>query len=284
MLRFWKTDSKQLYRKTNMVFLINFQMDKIHRPCCGGACLVAYTGWDNLTPVTLCMLLIPSALWFFFYGKDVSEKICPILPVLLVIIVSLTLILLLLIMFTEPGILPTVTFEEYNEEDPNVPVRIISRIVLDGREYELKEFRARFSRYTGNCIESFDHFCGWTGAAIGKRNYRYFVIFLGLCLFLAIGLAGSCTALIVIKADEQNIALWKAIKNSLGETLLAIYGYVMLLSLIGLFGFHLRAIATNQTTNEILKATYGRGVNPYDQVSDDRKCREYSPVESPFSS
>ncbi|GBG33575.1 Palmitoyltransferase [Hondaea fermentalgiana] len=196
----------------------------MRRPCCGGTCLVAHTGWDNLTPVTLCMLLIP----FSF------QAISPIVPVVMIAIVVFTLVDLLLIMFTEPGILPTITYEEYDEQDSTAPVRIVSRIVLDGREYELREFRAKFSRYTGNCIESFDHFCGWTGAVIGKRNYRYFVLFLGLCLLLSIGLAGSCTALLVIKAERNHLTVFKTIEESIPETVLGSYGYLMLFSLFGL--------------------------------------------------
>ena len=46
--------------------------------------------------------------------------------------------------------------------------------------------RASHCDTCGNCVERLDHHCPWTGSCIGKRNYRYYYIFINT---LAISLA-----------------------------------------------------------------------------------------------
>lgn len=52
--------------------------------------------------------------------------------------------------------------------------------------------RAHHCRVLNVVIARFDHFCPWTGTAIGLRNYRPFVLFLFSCTLSAIhGIAFS---------------------------------------------------------------------------------------------
>src|SRR5690606_18599762 len=59
--------------------------------------------------------------------------------------------------------------------------------------------------------------------------------------------------------------VWHTIKKEIAATILGIYSFFMMLSLISLFIFHVWAVATNQTTNEIIKNVYGNKVNPYNK-------------------
>jgi len=183
------------------------------------------------------------------------------------LVAATTILLLFMAMFTEPGILPTVAYDEHHDaENENSSPRRVSRILLDGREFELSEFRAKISRYTANCIENFDHFCPWIGNAVGKRNYRYFFFFLTGSVFLSVSLSASCTAILVLKSRERGISIFLALEQEVPATTLGIYGYCMFFSLIGLYGFHLKVITTNTTTNEILKKAYpSRRANPHDK-------------------
>jgi len=237
-----------------------------HHPVCNGTCLVANTGWENLTPISVCLIVVPSFCWYWFLAKAVDEHISPAMFYIFGINVIVALALLFVTMFTEPGILPTITYEEYSEENPDIPLRITSRIRLDGREYELSQFRAKFSRYTANCIENFDHYCPWVGNAIGKRNYRYFVLFMFSSLTLSMLLAGTCSALLILYSLREHKSFVNAMEDDVAAAVLAIYGYCMFFSLFGLCLFHARAIGANMTTNEILKGVYNsRNVNPYDK-------------------
>jgi hypothetical protein len=137
----------------------------------------------------------------------------------------------------------------------------------DGEEFvyfELIHFRAKFSRYTANCIENFDHFCPWIGNAVGRRNYRFFFLFV-LCAIILTDLMAGITISIMIDESKKHENFWHAVEKQIATFILLVYSLFMFLALVGLFGFHIMAVAKNQTTNEIIKKVYLNKINPYDQ-------------------
>ena len=76
-------------------------------------------------------------------------------------------------------------------------------MVFRGRKVKLKYCtecrifrppRASHCKVCDNCVEHLDHHCPWIGTCSGRRNYRYFFLFvntLGLHIFLSLG---SCFA------------------------------------------------------------------------------------------
>jgi len=59
-----------------------------------------------------------------------TDRISIVLAVAVGIEFGVSIFLLFATQLTEPGILPTITYEEYTEDDPDGPVRIVSRVVL----------------------------------------------------------------------------------------------------------------------------------------------------------
>lgn len=237
----------------------------VHRPCCYGFCLRAHTGSDNMSLLSILLITVPCGFYFGFMLNDQINELTLAAPVAIGVLMLLCLIYLFLAMFTEPGILPAVTYE-----DPRAP-RLKSYIVLQGNKYELRDFRAKFSKFTDNCIENFDHYCPWVGNAVGRRNYKYFVFFVLFVFLLSVTMCGTCTTTVVLKAmkidgsTSNTSPVLLAFQQNVCAVVLALYSFAMIVSLGSLLAFHFWAISKNQTTNEILKGAYTEVENPHDQ-------------------
>lgn len=168
---------------------------------------------------------------------------------------------LLLTWLVEPGILPVVEFEDA-QADPEKPVKLVY-IVIDGRYYDKRTFRAQSSRFTESCIEHFDHYCPWVGNAVGKRNYRYFVLFLVSVVALSAYVVGISIALTWKRSSEDN-SVWQAAKQNFAVVAIAAFCGVLGLSLVCLLWYHVKMIARATTTLEDLKNKFVNG-NPHDR-------------------
>ena len=181
------------------------------------------------------------------------------------------MIFLVIISFSDPGIIRRFKSEDKIEiPRKNFYVFQLGRL----RKYKfcstcsiIRPSRSNHCSDCNNCVEKFDHHCPWVGNCTGKRNYKYFFIFLSLTNILFIILIIVSITIISKKIHEffakyEYIVLTyykngNIIMMALTEVIiplyLIIYSIIALLFLFGLLYYHIKLISNNTTTKEDLK-------------------------------
>ncbi|KAM3865508.1 palmitoyltransferase ZDHHC5-A [Diretmus argenteus] len=205
-----------------------------------------------------------TTLFFCFTCPWLSERFSIAVPVYNGVIFLFVLANFCMATFMDPGIFPRAEEDEDKEDDFRAP--LYKTVEIRGIQVRMKWCSTcRFYRpprcshcsVCDNCVEDFDHHCPWVNNCIGRRNYRYFFLFL-LSLTAHI-MAVFGFGLLFILYHRQNIDRLHAIVTL---AVMCVAG-LFFIPVAGLTGFHIVLVARGRTTNEQVTGKFRGGVNPF---------------------
>ncbi|KRT80702.1 hypothetical protein AMK59_6080, partial [Oryctes borbonicus] len=240
--------------------------------------------------ITIVLITVTSTLFFAFDCPYLAKNVSVLIPIIGGILFIFTMSALLRTSLTDPGIIPRATQDEaaYVEQQIEVtnsansptyrPPPRTKEILIKGQTVKLKYCftckifrppRASHCSLCDNCVDRFDHHCPWVGNCVGRRNYRFFYMFIVSLAFLAVFIFACAIAhLILITKDDRQFL--EAVRDSPSSLIVGIVCFFSVWSILGLAGFHTYLTTSNQTTNEDIKGSFtGKSgqdsFNPYSQ-------------------
>ncbi|XP_047672518.1 palmitoyltransferase ZDHHC18-B-like isoform X3 [Tachysurus fulvidraco] len=245
----------------------------MNRFYCDGRIMVARQ--SGVLPLTMGLILITSGLFFVFDCPFLVKHLTGCIPVIGGVLFVFVVISLLQTSFSDPGILPRATPEEAADiekqiDNPNGctssyrPPPRTKEVVINQQVVKLKYcFTCKIFRpprtshcsLCDNCVERFDHHCPWVGNCVGKRNYRFFYMFIVSLSFHTAFIFGCVTTHLALRSQDGR-GLVFALKASPASALELVVCFFSVWSILGLSGFHTYLVAANLTTNEDIKGSW----------------------------
>ncbi|XP_049594021.1 palmitoyltransferase ZDHHC8B isoform X1 [Syngnathus scovelli] len=198
-----------------------------------------------------CLLVGSTSLFFVFTCPWLAVTFCPAVPPCCAVLFLFVLANFTMATFMDAGVLPMANEDEDKDDEfraplyKNVDVRGIQvRMKWCASCHFYRPPRCSHCSVCDRCVEDFDHHCPWVNNCIGRRNYRYFFLFLlsltghMVCVF-------SLGLVFVLHHTDQ---LWK-LHCTVTLVVISISG-LFLLPVLGLTGFHLFLVSRGRTTNE----------------------------------
>ena len=220
--------------------------------------------------MTLFAITIPTFLFIFFNSKIFNENINIIIIIIAIILYIITIFFLIKCSFIDPGILKRFLIKDNNliEERKNiylVQLGYFTTYKFCGTCRIIRPIRSNHCGDCNNCVERFDHHCPWIGNCIGKRNYKYFFMFLNMInihiFYLEIfSIVSILKYLIKQNKKDIDFEFKKELTHCVINLFLIIYGALSLLFTLSLVIFHYKLVFNNITTKEELKKLF---VNPF---------------------
>ncbi|CAK7300699.1 Palmitoyltransferase ZDHHC14 [Vulpes lagopus] len=198
--------------------------------CNGRIMMARQTGVFYLT---LVLILVTSGLFFAFDCPYLAVKITPAIPVVGGILFFFVMGTLLRTSFSDPGVLPRATPDEAADLERQIdiangtssggyrPPPRTKEVIINGQTVKLKYCftckifrppRASHCSLCDNCVERFDHHCPWVGNCVGKRNYRFFYMFILSLSFLTVFIFAFVITHVILRSQQTGFL--NALKDS----------------------------------------------------------------------
>ncbi|XP_072329571.1 palmitoyltransferase ZDHHC5-B-like isoform X1 [Scyliorhinus torazame] len=196
---------------------------------------------------TTCMILGGSSLFFTFPCAFLAVKVSLAIPIAAGILFFLCFTSFIVTSFMDPGILQQGSHISMHERlDPKV-------VKVNGKIFCLKwcrvcQFyrppRCSHCRLCNVCVEDFDHHCKWVNNCVGRRNYRFFFLFVFFLVLYMLTILGSCIMYLILNHQEPMTA-------EKGTTYAVIVPIAFFLfPVLFLFGAHIELIVLGETMSE----------------------------------
>ncbi|OWR53424.1 hypothetical protein KGM_206512 [Danaus plexippus plexippus] len=243
--------------------------------------------------LTLALICGTCVLHFAFDCPFLAARVSGAVPAAGAALCGVTLAALLRTALSDPGIIPRAApheaaalgaLEAADGAAGRPPPRA-REVLVRGRPVKLKYCftckmfrppRASHCSLCDNCVDRFDHHCPWVGNCVGKRNYRYFYLFVVSLSFLAVWVFACAVTHLALLARGAGLAA--ALRATPASAVAAAVCFLSVWSVLGLAGFHTYLASTDQTTNEDIKGSFSRrgsggaGTNPYSRGNACANC------------
>jgi hypothetical protein len=224
--------------------------------------------------VWLLMITIPSFWWMLAVGPYAACYSSPAVLVFGILLWVLVSLAMAMGAASDPGVIP-------RSVDGRVPDDTVRRTqLINGVEFELKVCttcgivrppRSSHDRKTDRCVLKFDHFCIFLGNTVGRKNYLWFLCFVGLTSFGAIYFV--CFSLWQVfhlagrlereAGLDSGTAIAKAVGQAFTTVVIGVYFTVMGGLVTLLFLLHCYFVSTGQTTYEFMRGAWKKKTNPF---------------------
>ncbi|KAF7910134.1 hypothetical protein BELL_0192g00030 [Botrytis elliptica] len=219
-------------------------------------------------------VVVPSILFFVFSAPFLWHHVSPAVPVVYAYIFYICMSSFIHASVSDPGILPRNLHPMPPAEEDEDPLRLAptqndwtmiksAQSSTNAMEVPTKYCktcniwrppRGHHCRVCDNCIETQDHHCVWLNNCVGRRNYRYFFVFVTSGTLLGTYLLGASIAQIIVYGHQQDISFGASLSHWRVPFAMFIYGLLATPYPAALMVYHFFLMGRGETTREYLNS------------------------------